>query len=179
MRMRNAAGVLGDGVRFNDTDYSADWDGVWDGEAKQNPNGWAAELRIPLRIFRHAAGVQDWGFQARRYISERQETVEWSFIPRAQAGEVSHYGRLSGIANIRRTNPIELLPYVTAGVGWADATGAGSGFGNLGYDISGGLDLSWRLGKQLTLDAAFNPDFAQVEADQVLLNLTTFETLPP
>ncbi|MEO7736156.1 MAG: hypothetical protein ABIY55_34680, partial [Kofleriaceae bacterium] len=26
----SAAGVVGDGIRFNDTDYSADWDGVWD-----------------------------------------------------------------------------------------------------------------------------------------------------
>jgi hypothetical protein len=175
----NAAGVLGDGVRFNDTDYSGDWDGVWDGQARQGPGGWAAELRIPLRIFQHAAGVQDWGFQARRYISERQETAEWSFIPRAQAGEVSHYGRLAGIGNIQRTNPIELLPYATAGVDWADTTVRGSAFGDLGYDIGAGLDLRWRLGKKLTLDAAFNPDFAQVEADQLLLNLTTFETFSP
>jgi hypothetical protein len=175
----NAAGVLGDGVRFNDTDYSADWDGIWDGQARQSATGWTAELRIPLRIFRHGVGVQDWGFQARRYISERQETAEWSYIPRAQAGEVSHYGRLSGIENIRRTNPIELLPYATAGVDWADMTARGKALGDFGYDLDAGLDVSWRLGKKLTLDAAFNPDFAQVEADQLLLNLTTFETFIP
>ena len=55
-------------------------------------------MRIPLRIFRDSAVVPDWGFQARRHISGRQETVEWAFIPRTAAGEVSHYGRLSGLA---------------------------------------------------------------------------------
>jgi hypothetical protein len=175
----NAAGVLGDGVRFNDTDYSADWNGVWEGKVARSAAGWSAELSIPLRIFRHAEGVQDWGFQARRYISERQETAEWSFIPRAQAGEVSHYGRLSGIADIPSGNPIELLPYVTAGLQWADTRERGSFIGDFGGDGNAGLDLSWRLGKRLQLDAAFNPDFAQVEDDELLLNLTTFETFVP
>lgn len=174
----NAAGVLTDGVRFNDTDYSSDWNGIWEGRARRQVDGWNAELRIPLRIFRQAAGMQVWGFQARRYISARQETAEWSFIPRADAGEVSRYGSLTGIERISRTNPIELLPYVTAGV---DRVGTSSGrtFDDLGYDADLGLDLRWRLGKDLRLDAAFNPDFAQVEADEFLLNLTTFETFSP
>jgi Domain of unknown function (DUF5916)/Carbohydrate family 9 binding domain-like len=172
----NAAGVLGDGVRFNDTDYSADWNGVWDAQTKQSATGWTAELRIPLRIFHGSDGVQDWGFQARRYISERQETVEWSFIPRAMAGEVSHYGRLGGIVGVSRSNPVELLPYVTVG---GNVGNVAQRDRSLDYDANAGLDVSWRLGRSLTLDATVNPDFAQVEADQVLLNLSTFETFAP
>ena len=42
-----------------------------------------------------------------------------------------------------------------------------------------GLNLKWHLANDVTLDAAFNPDFAQVEADQVILNLTNFETFLP
>lgn len=175
----NGAGVLGDGVRFNDTDYSADWDGVWDARVAQHDRGWSVEMRIPLRIFRRPRGVQEWGFQARRYISLRQETDEWAFIPRSMAGEVSHYGRLSGIGEVRRSNPLELLPYVSAGVDWTDLVPGGQTFGDLGYRATAGLDLSWRIGQDLTLDASFNPDFSQVEADQLLLNLSTFETFAP
>lgn len=165
----NAAGVLGDGVRFNDTEYSADWDGVWEGEARQHERGWSAELRIPLGIF-HRAGVRDWRMQARRYISGRQETVEWAFIPATTAGEVSHYGRLSGIRGVGRSNPIELLPYVAAGVDWTS---------DVGYDATAGVDLRWRVGERMTIDASVNPDFAQVEVDQRVLNLTTYETFVP
>jgi hypothetical protein len=175
----NAAGVLGDGVRFNDTDYSPQWDGVWDAQVRQHERGWSAELRIPLRIFRDSTGVRDWGFQARRYISGRQETVEWAFIPRTTAGEVSHYGRLAGIAVVRRANPFELLPYVVAGLDWSDMTADHRAFGDLGHRATVGLDLRWRIARDVVLDASVNPDFAQVEADQVVLNLTTYETFLP
>lgn len=175
----NAAGVLSDGVRFNDTDYSADWDGVWDGQVTRHDRGWSAELRIPLRIFRRSTGVQDWGFQARRYISMRQETDEWAFIPRSTAGEVSHYGWLSGITDVPRANPLELLPYVSAGANWADMKPGRAAVSDLGYRTTAGLDLAWRIADNLTLDASINPDFAQVEADQVVLNLTTYETFVP
>jgi hypothetical protein len=50
-----------------------------------------------------------------------------------------------------------------------------------GTDLSAsaGLDLKWHPTQSLTLDATFNPDFAQVEADQLVLNLTKFETYYP
>ena len=50
-----------------------------------------------------------------------------------------------------------------------------------GYDESGaaGLDLKWHVTQDLTLDAAVMPDFAQVEADQLILNLTNVETFLP
>jgi len=175
----NAAGVLSDGVRFNDTDYSADWDGVWDGQVARHDRGWSAELRIPLRIFRRAVSSAEWRFQARRYISTRQETDEWAFIPRSVAGETSHYGWLSGITGVRHANPLELLPYVSAGTSWADMIPGGRALGDFGYRATAGLDLSWRLGDDLILEASFNPDFAQVEADQLVLNLTTYETFVP
>src|SRR5262249_1625970 len=108
----NAAGVLGDGIRFNDTDYSADWDGVWDAQVRQRADGWSAEMRIPLSFFRLDAGaVQDWGLQARRYLPARRETDEWAYTPRTVAGEISHYGRLTGLAGLRPGNPIELRPF--------------------------------------------------------------------
>src|SRR4029453_2784526 len=39
-----------------------------------------------------------------------------------------------------------------------------------------GLDLKWHPSQAFTLNAAFLPDFAQVEADQVILNLSNIET---
>src|SRR5262249_19026435 len=50
-----------------------------------------------------------------------------------------------------------------------------------GTDWSGsaGLDAKLHPSQSLTLDATINPDFAQVEADQQVLNLTTYETYYP
>ncbi len=176
----NAAGVLSDSIRFNDTDSSSDWDENWDARVDRGPAGWSAEFRIPLRILRFDASlpVQSWGFEARRYISARQETDEWAFIARTAAGEVSHYGKLDDLRALRQPSPVELRPFVLARVRHRDAvTGALAN----GWDASGsaGLDVKWHVTQNLTLDATFNPDFGQVEADQVVLNLTTYEIFFP
>lgn len=175
----NAGGVLTDAVLFDDTDSSSDWDENWDARVAHTPTGWSAELVIPLRILRFAAlPVQSWDLQARRYISERQEVDEWSYIPRDAAGEVSHYGTLDGLRGLRPGAPLELRPFVVGSVQRRDAatTQLASGT-DLG--ASAGLDLKWHPTQDLTLDATFNPDFAQVEADQLVLNLTTYETYYP
>jgi hypothetical protein len=175
----NAAGVLTDAVLFNDTDSSPDWDENWDARAALTPGGWSVEIKIPLRVLRfESAKVQSWDLQARRYISERQEIDEWSYIPRDAAGEVSHYGKLDGLRDLRARTPIEVRPFLLGRLRRRDA--ATTQLAN-GTDITGsaGLDLKWHPTQSLTLDAAFNPDFAQVEADQQILNLTTYETYYP
>src|SRR6185369_17016205 len=42
-----------------------------------------------------------------------------------------------------------------------------------------GLDLRYNLASDLALVGTVNPDFGQVEADQRVLNLSTFETFFP
>jgi len=175
----NAAGVLSDGIRFNDTDYSPDWDENWDARVARTDHGWSAELRIPLRILRFASlQLQSWGFQARRYVSARQETDEWAYIPRTTAGEVSHYGKLDELRSLKALSPFELRPFVLGRVRHRDTA---IGVLANGWDVGGsaGVDLKWHMTQNLTLDATFNPDFAQVEADQVVLNLTTYEVFYP
>src|SRR6185295_4335028 len=72
----------------------------------------------------------------------------------------------------------ELRPFGLAYVRHRDAA---SSMVAAGWDGGGsaGLDLKWHLTQNLTLDATFNPDFAQVEADQVVFNLTTIEIFFP
>jgi hypothetical protein len=176
----NAAGVLSDSLRFNDTDIATDWDENWDGRVSRRADGWSAEFRIPIRILRFDSklAVQSWGMQARRYISARQETDEWAFISRTAAGEVSHYGALDDLRGLQPPSAFELRPFVLGQVRHRDAvsTTLASGWDATG---SAGLDLKWHVTQNLTLDATFNPDFGQVEADQVILNLTTYEIVFP
>lgn len=175
----NAAAVLLDGIRFNDTDFSAEWDENWEAAAALTEHGWAAELRIPLRVLRFdAVPEQEWGLQARRYVSGQQETDEWAFTPRSQAGEVSHYGRLAGLRGLRNRRPIELRPFAVGRLRLRDPVPDILDSG-LDFYGSAGLDLKWHITQNLTLDATINPDFGQVEADQVVLNLTTYEILFP
>lgn len=175
----NAAGVLQDGARSNDTSFSRDWDEVWDGRVARTPGGWSAELRIPLHALRfEPRPVQTWGLQVRRYVSARQETDEWAYTAPGVPGEVSRYGRLEGLVGLRPKDHVELLPFVTARLGRRDVD---PGAPDEGFTpgASAGLDLRWHVTPRLTLNATVNPDFGQVEADPAVLNLGTFETFYP
>jgi hypothetical protein len=175
----NAGGVLTDAVLYNDTDSSSDWDENWDARVARTARGWSVEMKIPLRVLRFAsAPVQSWDLQARRYVSERQEIDEWAFIARDAAGEVSHYGSLDGLRGLRASVPLELHPFVLGRARRRDAATTQLASGT-DFTGSAGLDVKWHPTQALTLDATFNPDFAQVEADQQILNLTTYETYYP
>jgi hypothetical protein len=177
--MVNAAGVLSDGTYSNDTAFSSDWDENWEAKTTVTPDGWSAELKIPLRILRFAAvPEQTWGLQVRRYVSMRQETDEWAFIPKTVAGQVSQFGHLDGLVGLHDAGGIELRPFVVASV-----VGNDPEIDSIarGIDLTGslGLDFKWHITQNLTLDAAINPDFGQIEADQVTLNLSSYETFFP
>ncbi|MGZ3441406.1 MAG: DUF5916 domain-containing protein, partial [Polyangia bacterium] len=174
----NCSGVLADGVRFNDTDYSGDWDGLWLGAAHRDDHGWTAELEIPLKTLRYEGARTEFGFQVRRLIQRRQETDEWAYIPRAARGEVSYYGVLDSLAGLHAARLFQIVPYLAAGVyqRYSQDPAPLNGtqlYGNIGADLKIGLTPA------LTLDATINPDFGQVEADQVILNLSTFELFFP
>lgn len=176
----SAAGVLDDGTYFNDSSYSDTWDENWEGAAARGPNGWSAELRIPFRILRiDKAPAHRWGFQVQRYLGLRKEWDLWAFRPRSSAAVVSTFGVLEGIENIGSPRPIELRPAVLARVTHRDLE-ARSAFAPANvWSPALGLDARTHPSAGTTLDLAFNPDFGQVEADQVVLNLTNIETVYP
>ncbi len=174
----NVAGVLEDAVRFNDTDYSSDWDGLWLGAAHRDGHGWTAELEIPFKTLRYEGGRSEFGFQVRRIIQRRQEIDEWAYTPRTAHGEVSYYGILDGLAGLRAARLFQIVPYLAAGIylrSHQDPSSLNGTqlYGNIGADLKLGITPA------LTLDATINPDFGQVEADQVVLNLSTFEVFFP
>jgi hypothetical protein len=187
----NAGGALLDGVRFDDNNGSLDWDENWDARVAVRPGGWSAEFRIPFRLLRfQTLPLQSWGFEVRRYISKKQETDEWALVSRNAGGEVSHYGKLDGLSGLSARTPFELRPFILGRVRRQDATsltvptvGNTTFTSNLpgvtDFTPSAGVDLKWHMTQDLTLDATVNPDFAQVEADQLVLNLTTYETYYP
>jgi hypothetical protein len=108
----NAAGVLVDALRFDDTEINPDWDENWEAQVAETATGWTAELRIPFAVLRYSRdGGKPWGIQVRRFISARQETDELAPIPRGEAGETSRYGVLGPFDHLPATSHLELRPY--------------------------------------------------------------------
>jgi hypothetical protein len=98
-------------------------------------------------------------------------------VPRSAVSEVSLYGRLAGMS-VRPKADLELRPFVLGSLVRRDPTDVTVQSG-LAASASAGLDLRWHLTPDLTLDGTVNPDFTQVEGDELFLNLSNFESFFP
>lgn len=171
----NPAGVKRDEIKTIETDDNT-WDAVWDVATSVDSAGWTAEYRIPFsQLGFSGATEQVWGIQFERLIGRNREYAVSTFTPKAEQGGVPRYGQLHGIRDIRQGKRLELLPYTVAKSTTVDPAG------NVlqpsrEQSLSAGLDLRYRVTSSMTLNAAFNPDFGQVEVDPAVVNLGVYET---
>ena len=158
-----------------------DWRAVWRVAARRVPEGWSAEFAIPFRSLRYPAGEgpQVWGFDVERIIRRRNEDTLWSAWTRAEGGlnRVSRAGHLEGLEDLPRASfNVEVRPF---GLGGVTQTRAEDGRAPAEGEWHLGADLKWEVKPGLVLDATARPDFAQVEADEEIVNLTRFELFFP
>ena len=171
---RNDLVAPNDGYRGID----AGWDPVWDAATRVDSLGWVAEMRIPFSQLRFGDDErQVWGINFRRDIFHLGEGVTWSWRPPTEPGWTSQFGHLLGLAGIRRPGRLEIMPYGVTHAAYDQRADPASPFDD--GSVTGGtvgVDLKYGLTGGLTLDATFNPDFGQVEADPAVVNLSAFET---
>lgn len=154
--------------------FNLNWDGSWNVEARITDVGWSAEFEIPFTTLRYSGGgQQQWGINFQRNIRSNNEIAFWAPLNRQRSiNRVSEAGTIEGIRTPESRN-LQITPYVLAR--WAE-----------GGDISGtdsdqevGVDIKYSLTPSLTLDATYNTDFAQVEADDAVVNLDRFSIFFP
>jgi hypothetical protein len=173
------------GVRvdyFHPADFEGDrdytYDPVWEAETRIDSLGWVAELRLPFAQLRYNPGrEQVWGVNLMRLVPARNEEAFWVLVARNETGWSSRMGRLLGIADLPPARRLELSPYFATDATRAGEFDASDPFAqrySTGMRVGG--DVKMGLGPNVTLEATFNPDFGQVEADPAEVNLTAFET---
>jgi len=174
----NAAGVQRDILYYNDTWADSSWDGVWECAVSRNADGWTAELKIPLSLLRIKAdsGPQTWGINFSRVDQgTARESSFWALAPRGVNAFVSNFPQLTGIEGLAPKRRQEWIPYVSLQRKFETAQDFDDrkGKGRVGLDAHVGLNSHSQL------DLTIRPDFGQVEVDQAVLNLGTYETFFP
>ena len=181
----SAAGTLQDGVLLNDGWDDSSWDGVWQGRAHRDAQGWACELRIPFSQLRFTAGsTMVWGVNFKRTIARYSESDAIVYTPRGQSGYVSRFPEMQGLDGLKTGRHVEMTPYATnksehLRFDGNDLSRYGSAdpfHGDWRAKPAIGGDLRTSLGSKLTLNATVNPDFGQVEIDPAVVNLSDVET---
>jgi hypothetical protein len=175
----NPFGTQGDAL-FTDESLVLDdwnWEGVYESEARITDEGWTLEVAIPFTTIRFAeSDAPTMGIALRRAIRRKNEQVFWPHIPqrfRNGITQVSQFATLTGLEDLRRGRHMEFKPFVIAGVQKQASEPDTDVLDDLGIDFKYGITSN------VTLDLTWNTDFAQVESDNVQVNLTRFNLFFP
>ena len=132
--------------------------------------GWSVEVKIPFKSIRYTAGKgKMWGFSCARNIDRfNDEFDEWLPDDRDVSGFLIKHGHITGLDEIKYERTLEVIPSVTlseTGERVASNEVAIGRFVNHPIKKDIGVNLKYTLSPNITLDAAINPDFAEIEAD--------------
>ena len=163
--------VAGSGSGFN-----LNWDASWTVRTHVNEVGWMAEFAIPLRSLRYGDKPQTWGLNFQRNIRRKRETVYWSPLERIfNLYRLSSAGELEGL-DLEAPRNFKVTPYT---IGTATRNFGNPSETETDFDGDVGLDAKFGVTPTLTLDFTYNTDFAQVEVDEQIVNLTRFSVRFP
>lgn len=159
--------AIQDATITNENYYSPDWDGDWKHAVTQTDAGWSAEFLIPWTV----ASMKGSG-TPRRTIALMFDRVlghssERSGFPAASFRRprfVSEFHKVE--IDQYQASIFQVFPYVSGNYDLIGNTGDGKA----------GADLYWKPSGDLQLTAALNPDFGQVEADELVVNFDAIET---
>jgi hypothetical protein len=155
--------------------FSTAWDIKWKSETQLTENGYTAEIEIPLTSFKFKDGETKWRFNSYRFDTQSNETSTWANIPQNQSiFGLAYMGDMVFEKPLGRSRtPLALIPYVTS-YGLKDFEKDDS---RINGKIGGDAKIS--VTNSLNLDLTINPDFSQVENDNLVTNTTRFEISLP
>lgn len=158
------------GSNFNNT-----WDIKWQAEARRFEDHFTIEIAIPLYSLKFIDGATRWRFRPYRWNIQDNEQTSWVALPQNQPlSSLAYMGELVFEKPLQRTRtPFALIPYLNGFSGKDFLTEQSDS------NIKFGGDAKIAVGNGMNLDLTFNPDFSNVEVDDILTNLTRFELLLP
>ena len=160
-------------------DNNIDWDNKWYCQATREEDKFIIEMAIPFKTLRYklnTTGINEWDINFCRYSHTFNERSSWAPIPRNfRLIDLNFSGKL--IWDDAPPSPgknFSIIPFAL--VGRSKDFEASTPANN---DIEAGFDAKVGITPSLNLDLTVNPDFAQVEVDQQVTNLSRFELFFP
>ncbi len=161
---------LADGTVLPERRTTPNWDGVWYGRSAVTSKGWSAEFYLPwsqVAMPKHE-GQRRMGLYVSRKLSAKDQRWSVPTLPPTASRFISAF-RPIHLEGVDPKQQWSLFPYAAATQNEVED----------GLTFKAGADVFWRPSTNFQLTATLNPDFGNVEADDVDVNLTAFETFFP
>lgn len=160
-------GGIADEVITSERNFNDDWDGHWHHATSQDDEAWYVEVLVPWHVApmaRPENGTRTLGVYLDRVVAHTGERIAWPaasyqrprFLSDFAPVEVPHYEQAL----------LAVTPYVVA----VNDRITGD------TDVDAGADLFWKPSGQFQLSATLNPDFGQVESDDLVVNFGAVES---
>jgi len=161
-----AAGIQADS-KISSTSYDNSWDAVWKSAVKINNKGWVVEIAIPFSQLRFPDDNKRWSINMGRHIRRYREDYSWNPINVEYNNFALQAGLLDGIKDVDSPIRLSFMPYASIYSDMYDEKTT--------FLYNYGIDLKYGINESFTLDMTLIPDFGQVAADAMILNLSPFE----
>jgi hypothetical protein len=162
------SGSYRDGNIVNEVKTNYDWDGLWQRAVNEEPDKWTAEILLPWSIVAMHEGEEEKrriGVSFQRRLNSSNETFAFPDASISRSRFISDFAAVE----VERftTREFYAVPYTTVLSDLVKNSVTGKA----------GMDLFWKLSGRFQLAATMNPDFGQVEGDDLVINFSAIETL--
>lgn len=159
-----------DGVLQPENSWQKSWDGAWTGRTSHRSDGWSAEFFIPWSIVNMPLSDKErtMGLFLSRRIAGVGEYYAWPAIHETESKFLSILKPIV-MRDVTPRQQLSFIPFVSTKVD----------VNRSDIEKNIGADLFWRPSSNFQLTGTVLPDFGTVEADDVIINLTVFETFFP
>ncbi|HEX3531795.1 MAG TPA: DUF5916 domain-containing protein [Thermoanaerobaculia bacterium] len=170
----NPLGVQADAL-FSQNEGIEDFsfDMIWASAARITAEGYVVEIAVPLSQIRfpRTAGPQTWGFDiGRSYPRSVRHRISSGRRERDNPCVLCQVDKITGFADLKPGRNVELDPTLTA-IRTDSAAVPGGSLNQSTSKVEPGLSARWGITPNVSLNAALNPDFSQVEADIAQLSV--------
>lgn len=173
----NPFGVQADAIENEMTGNETDsWNAIWQSAGQITGQGYVVEMAIPLRAmnFNESTRKKVWGAEFVRFYP-REDRLRLSNLPydRDNACVLCQMGDVAGFEAAEQSSNLALVPTLVLGRSEQRAPEPNADW-QQETTTEAGLDVTWGITPQVSLQATLNPDFSQVESDvaQVSINNT-------
>ncbi len=157
-----------DAVHFNENKVNFDWDGLWQSATINEGDFWFAEIFIPWSVAPFGqinSAKRDIRFYFKRWIQNDKNLYSFPDAIRIRPRFLADFATLN-VPNYAVSN-FHVTPYIVLS----------RDFSQQHDNTDAGLDLFYKPSSDKQLTATLNPDFGQVEADELIVNFSAVETL--
>ena len=163
----NLTDGIQDATITNESRFSKDWDGTWQHAVGEDGDTWSVEMLIPWHVApmrKGSDGQRTLGIYLDRVVGSTGERLAWPDASFTLPRFLSDFRKVTVPAYSQSL--LAITPYAVAG--YDNVRGDGH--------TDGGVDIFWKPNGQTQLTATINPDFGQVESDDLVVNFGANET---